>query len=90
MFSSSTGFTGSEKVIYFVIPSGARNLSSMYTHEKKERFLAPLGMTKRMGAFFRNLFSLLGCVSVAKIKTHRLKPVLLDSLYTAISMATKP
>jgi hypothetical protein len=44
-----------KKVVYFVIPSGARNLSSMYAHEKKERFLAPLGMTKRMAAFFSSL-----------------------------------
>jgi hypothetical protein len=45
-----------EKVVYFVIPSGARNLSSIQAQEKKERFLAPLGMTKRMGHFFRSLF----------------------------------
>jgi RNase P/RNase MRP subunit p30 len=32
--------------IVFVIPSGARNLSSIQAQEKKERFLAPLGMTK--------------------------------------------
>jgi hypothetical protein len=31
---------------HFVIPSGARNLSWSFAHEKKERFLAPLGMTK--------------------------------------------
>jgi hypothetical protein len=45
-----------EKIVYFVIPSGARNLSSIEAQEKKERFLAPLGMTKRMGHFFRTLF----------------------------------
>jgi hypothetical protein len=33
-----------EKVVYFVIPSEARNLSSIYAQEKKERFLASLGM----------------------------------------------
>jgi hypothetical protein len=33
-------------VIYFVIPSEARNLSSIQAQEKKERFLASLGMTK--------------------------------------------
>src|ERR1700692_2359386 len=32
----------------FVIPSGARNLSWIYTRKKKERFLAPLGMTKNI------------------------------------------
>jgi hypothetical protein len=31
---------------HFVIPSGARNLSGGYADGKKERFLAPLGMTK--------------------------------------------
>jgi hypothetical protein len=36
-----------EKVPHpFVIPSEARNLSSIYAQEKKERFLASLGMTK--------------------------------------------
>jgi hypothetical protein len=33
-------------VTIFVIPSEARNLSRGYAHEKKERFLASLGMTK--------------------------------------------
>jgi hypothetical protein len=42
-------------MVSFVIPSGARNLSSVYAHEKKERFLAPLGMTKEVGHFFRSL-----------------------------------
>jgi hypothetical protein len=46
-----------EKVIYFAFPSGARNLSSVYTHEKNERFLAPLEMTKEVGPFFRSPFS---------------------------------
>ena len=41
-----------EKVIYFVIPSEARNLSSIQRHEKKERFLASLGMTKGVGSSF--------------------------------------
>jgi hypothetical protein len=35
-----------KKVIYFVIPSEARNLSVVSIMKKKERFLAPLGMTK--------------------------------------------
>jgi hypothetical protein len=30
----------------FVIPSGAKNFSSVQVREKKETFLAPLGMTK--------------------------------------------
>jgi len=30
----------------FVILSEAKNLSSIYTHVKKERFFAPLRMTK--------------------------------------------
>jgi len=40
-----------EKVVHFVIPSEARNLSSICTDEKKERFLASLGMTKRVEPF---------------------------------------
>jgi hypothetical protein len=40
-----------EKIAYFVIPSGARNLSSIQAEEKKERFLAPLGMKKAWGTF---------------------------------------
>jgi hypothetical protein len=39
---------GPEKYI-FVIPSEARNLSWVWTHEKHERFLASLGMTKNAG-----------------------------------------
>jgi hypothetical protein len=35
-----------EKVICSVFPSEARNLSSALGQEKKERFLASLGMTK--------------------------------------------
>jgi hypothetical protein len=35
-----------EKAVHFVIPSEVRNLSSFRAREKKERFLAPLGMTK--------------------------------------------
>jgi hypothetical protein len=31
---------------YFVIPSGARNLSFFSLAKPQERFLAPLGMTK--------------------------------------------
>jgi len=31
----------------FVIPNGARNLSWDWRRGKKERFLAPLGMTER-------------------------------------------
>jgi hypothetical protein len=46
-----------KKIVYFVIPSEARNLSSIWPHEKKERFLASLGMTKGVGPHFRNLFS---------------------------------
>jgi hypothetical protein len=42
-----------EKLVYFVIPSEATNRSSMKAREKKERFLAPLGMTKMgMGSLF--------------------------------------
>ena len=35
-----------ERVVYFVIPSEARNLSLVQAQQKKERFLASLGMTK--------------------------------------------
>jgi hypothetical protein len=52
-----TAQQAAEKVIYFVIPSGARNLSSTLVREKKERFLAPLGMTKCFWGFFRGLRS---------------------------------
>jgi hypothetical protein len=45
-----------EKVPNFVIPSEARNLSSIQAQEKKERFLASLGMTKGLEDFFRNLW----------------------------------
>jgi hypothetical protein len=51
-----------EKVFYFVIPSEARNLSSIWRHEKKERFLASLGMTIFWMGFFRRLFGLRGLV----------------------------
>jgi hypothetical protein len=44
-----------EKVVYFVIRSEARNLSSIWPYEKKERFLASLGMTKFSRVFFRRL-----------------------------------
>jgi hypothetical protein len=44
-----------ERVAVFVIPSGARNLSEGYAHEKNEKFLAPLGMTKSWRDFFCNL-----------------------------------
>jgi hypothetical protein len=44
-----------EKVVIFVIPSEARNLSGGYADEKNEGFLASLGMTKSRGGFFRNL-----------------------------------
>jgi hypothetical protein len=32
-----------EKSVYFVIPSEAKNLSSVYLHEKKERFFGRRG-----------------------------------------------
>jgi hypothetical protein len=38
-----------EVAVYFVIPSEARNLSWVRAGEKKERFLASLGMTKGWG-----------------------------------------
>jgi hypothetical protein len=44
-----------EKVVIFVIPSEARNLSEGCVEEKKERFLASLGMTKSRGVLFRSL-----------------------------------
>jgi hypothetical protein len=44
-----------EKIVYFVIPSEARNLSSIWPHEKKERFLASLRMTEFWKGFFRSL-----------------------------------
>jgi hypothetical protein len=46
-----------EKVVYFVIPSEARNLSFFSCGQIEERFLASLGMTKGMGHFFLSLFS---------------------------------
>jgi hypothetical protein len=44
-----------EKAVYFVIPSEARNLTSIWPYEKKERFLASLGMTIFWRGFFRSL-----------------------------------
>jgi hypothetical protein len=35
-----------ENGTFFVIPSEARNLSSIYRRGGEDRFLAPLGMTK--------------------------------------------
>ena len=46
-----------EKWGNFVIPSGARNPSGMESQENKEGFLAPLGMTRALGDFFRDLRS---------------------------------
>jgi hypothetical protein len=43
------------KVVYFAILSEARNLSSIWAHEKKERFFASLRMTKFWRGFFRSL-----------------------------------
>jgi hypothetical protein len=40
-----------EKVIYFVIPSAARNLSTVSIQEEQERFLTSFGMTKGWDAF---------------------------------------
>jgi hypothetical protein len=40
-----------EKLIYFVIPSEARNLSFFSWACIEERFLASLGMTKMVGTF---------------------------------------
>jgi hypothetical protein len=48
----SLGFAGCGKSNYFVIPSEARNLSEGRADEKKERFLASLGMTKIAGELF--------------------------------------
>jgi hypothetical protein len=38
--------TDGERVVYFVIPNGARNLSFFSLVQIEESFLAPLGMTK--------------------------------------------
>jgi hypothetical protein len=51
--SSTDNFQAEETVIFFVIPSEARNLSSIFAKEKKGRFLASLGMTKVGNYFFR-------------------------------------
>ena len=40
-----------EKPVNFVILSGAKNLSAAIASKKKDRFLAPLGMTKTLGTF---------------------------------------
>jgi len=47
--AGSTGFGKSN--LFFVDPSEARDLSWSYKHEKKERFLAPFGMTKSFETF---------------------------------------
>jgi hypothetical protein len=41
-----------EKVVILVIPSEARNFSEGSADEKKERFLASLGMTKSRAGLF--------------------------------------
>ena len=58
-YQSMQAEQAAEKLIYFAIPSEVRNPSLILRHEKKERFLASLGMTKGVGPFFRSLFSLL-------------------------------
>jgi len=50
-----------EEAANFVIPSGARNLSAALANEKKERFLAPLGMTKGWTQRSRNQLSVGPC-----------------------------
>jgi hypothetical protein len=52
-----------EEIVNFVVPSEARNLSSVLAHDKKERFLASLGMTKRWG-------SISAACEAAAHKTH--------------------
>jgi hypothetical protein len=53
--STSAAKHAAEKVVYFVIPSEARNLSRVCAQGKKKRFLASLRMTKRSGDFFHSL-----------------------------------
>jgi len=48
---TQAGKQAAEVIVNFVIPSEARNLSSVLANEKKERFLASLGMTKWRGSF---------------------------------------
>ena len=48
--NKTPGQPGCAKKDNFAIPSGARNLSVLLAREKKERFLAPLGMTKVWGS----------------------------------------
>jgi hypothetical protein len=40
-----------DKIIYFAILSEAKNLSSVWAPEKKERFFASLRMTIILGSF---------------------------------------
>src|SRR4029077_13955846 len=67
-----------EKVVYFVIPSEARNLSSIRPHENKEGFLASLGMTKFWRVFFAACSACLVYLSEILRKINRLKRVLLS------------
>jgi hypothetical protein len=61
-----------EKVIYFVIPNEARNLSWICPNEKKVGFLASLGMTKSGGPFSAACSACVLLTSAsAKIKTRQ-------------------
>jgi hypothetical protein len=59
----SSGFTGCGNSGLFCYSGRSGESLFDLTHEKKERFLALLGMTKRVGPFFRSLFSLWGLIS---------------------------
>jgi hypothetical protein len=47
-----------ESVIYFVIPSEARNLSLIETQEKRDSSARSVPRNDKMLSFFRSLFSL--------------------------------
>jgi hypothetical protein len=59
----SSGFTGRGKSSLFCHSEQSEESLFDLTHEKKERFLASLGMTKGRGPSFRSLFSLWGLIS---------------------------
>jgi len=63
-----------EKVIESVIPSGARNLSGVWTHEKEREIPRSARNDRRVGEFFCKLFSLCD-LGLAGSTPPRLKPV---------------
>ncbi len=75
--SSRTGFTGCGKTQLFVIPRrAARRGISLFLH-LNQREIPHFVRNDKINHFFRSLFSLSQFSPSSKLKTDRLKPVLL-------------